>query len=108
MSLNILFDNVDGLSPILRRLEPTFIFCDADVLLPVEAICTTIGLNVKLLTVNESVEGFDSLDSLTKGTATEDDAFVYVSILATIKFLLFVNYYFFFANFTFFFQLYRN
>lgn len=71
----------DGISPILRRLEPLLIFCDADVLIDVKNICSTLALNVKLFTVNGCADGFDSIDTLMSGTDTgTDDDFVCTEI----------------------------
>ncbi|XP_031638217.1 4-coumarate--CoA ligase-like 7 [Contarinia nasturtii] len=58
-------------STILQRVRPSIIFCDADVLQTIKKITTEIGLNAKLFTVNGSVDGFDSIDSLMVATGTE-------------------------------------
>lgn len=76
----------DGAAQILQRIEPSFIFCDADVLLLVEKITVDIGLNAKLFSVNGKVKGFDSIDSLMSFTGQED-SFVYVYSL-TVSILL--------------------
>ncbi|XP_031628671.1 4-coumarate--CoA ligase-like 7 [Contarinia nasturtii] len=62
----------DGISLILQRVRPTFIFCDSDVLQTIKETTTDIGLNTKLFTVNGSLNGFDSIDSLMVETGTED------------------------------------
>lgn len=62
----------DGISTILQRVRPTFIFCDADVLETIRDINNDIGLNAKLFTVNGSADGFDSIDNLMKATGIED------------------------------------
>lgn len=71
------FTFLDGASHILQRVEPSFIFCDADVILPVQKIAHDIGLIARLFTVNNEVKGFDSIDSLIRVTGDED-SFVYV------------------------------
>lgn len=62
----------DGASHILQRVEPSFIFCDADELLSVKKIIDDIGLKAELFTVNGSVEGYDSVDDLMSATGNED------------------------------------
>lgn len=62
----------DGASHILQRVEPSFIFCDADELLSVKKIIDDIGLKAELFTVNGSVEGYDSIDDLMSATGNED------------------------------------
>lgn len=57
----------DGMAEILQRIEPSFIFCDADILPTVIQVNNEAGLNAKLFTVNENVDGYDSIDSLMVG-----------------------------------------
>lgn len=99
--------NLDGLSHILGRLEPSLIFCDADVLPKVKEVCATIGVNAKLFTVNGTEKGHDSLDVLMSGNATEDD-FVYVLIVDSAIFQC-VNYFCIYLSLKIsYFQLYGN
>lgn len=63
----------DGIAQILRRVRPSFIFCDSDVLESVNEIVTDIGLNVKLFSVDKEVNGFDAIDSLLKETGNEEE-----------------------------------
>lgn len=56
----------DGIDIILERVRPSFIFCDADVLESVKEIVDRIGFSAKFFTVNESVDGYESIDSLLK------------------------------------------
>lgn len=68
----------DGVPHILKRITPKFIFCDANVLLSVKNTINTIGLNAKLFTVNGTIDGFDSIDSLMCATGDEEN-FVYAA-----------------------------
>ena len=67
----------DGIDAILNRLTPSFIFCDADVLESVKDMIDSIGFNAKFHTVNGSVDGYESIDALTKETG-EEESFVWV------------------------------
>lgn len=67
----------DGISHILQRVRPSFIFCDRDVLESVNEISSETGLNAKIFSVNEEVHGFETIDSLMNETGKEDE-FVYV------------------------------
>lgn len=78
----------DGASHIIQRVEPSFIFCDADELLSVKQIIDDIGLSAKLFTVNGSVDGYDSIDELMSATGDED-SFVYVFVVIC-SFLIFI------------------
>lgn len=71
---NLLF--LDGVPHLLKRVKPQFIFCDANVLLSVKNTIDTIGLSAKLFTVNGTMDGFDTIDSLMSATGNED-TFVY-------------------------------
>lgn len=64
---------------LLKRVTPQFIFCDANVLLSVKNAVDAIGLNAKFFTVNGTMDGFDTIDSLMCATG-EEDKFVYVII----------------------------
>lgn len=67
----------DGICDIFQRVRPSFVFCDSDIVESIKDIIRDIGLNVKIFTVNETVDGFDSIDVLMKETGNED-SFVYV------------------------------
>lgn len=67
----------DGISVIVQRVKPSIIFCDADVLQSTKEILNDIELNAKLFTVNGSINGIESIDSLVVETGRED-TFVYV------------------------------
>ncbi|XP_031637198.1 luciferin 4-monooxygenase-like [Contarinia nasturtii] len=80
----------DGISTILQRLRPAIIFCDADVLRSIQDTIDGIGLSAKIFTVNKSVDGYDSIDSLMVATdkedsfvcATIDDAVSHIALIA--------------------------
>lgn len=63
--------HIDGASHVFRRVEPSLIFCDADILTDIEKIVNDINLSAKIFTVNGTVEGFDSIDSLMTATGHE-------------------------------------
>lgn len=53
-------------------MKPSFIFCDADVLESIKSIINDIGLEAKLFTVNGTLDGYDSIDSLIEETGDEE------------------------------------
>lgn len=67
----------DENAKILQRVDPSYIFCDADVLSAAQKIVTDAGMNAKFFTVNENVDGYDSIESLLVDDGTEED-FVWV------------------------------
>lgn len=61
---------------ILQRIDPSFIFCDADIL---PMIDNETKMKAKVFTVNENVDGYDPIGSLMAGDGDGDeDSFVCV------------------------------
>lgn len=71
-------------------MKPQFIFCDATVLLSVKSTIDSIGLNAKLFTVNGTIDGFDTIDSLMSETDNED-TLVYALKLLQNQFKIFIS-----------------
>lgn len=63
---------LDGISFILQRVRPAFIFCDADVLETINQIIVDIELDAKFFIVNGTTDGYDSIDTLMQETGEED------------------------------------
>lgn len=77
LSIKFIHFSLDEIDSLTRKVRPTFIFCDDDVLAWVAKITTDIGLNAKLFTVKGIASGYDTIDSLMAETGKES-RFVYV------------------------------
>lgn len=77
LSIKFIHFSLDEIDSLTRKVRPTFIFCDDDVLASVEKITTDIGLNAKLFSVKGIASGYDTIDSLMAETGKES-RFVYV------------------------------
>lgn len=77
LSFKFIHFSLDEFDRLTRKVRPTFIFCDDDVLAWVAKITTDIGLNAKLFTVKGIASGYESIDSLMAVTGKES-RFVYV------------------------------
>lgn len=94
---------LDGIVDIFQRIRPSFIFCDSDILDSIKDVINDIELDAKVFTVNESVDGFDSINVLMNETGNED-SFVYVINVKHQKHMLFVK----IGNILFVFQLHKD
>ncbi|KAG4074215.1 hypothetical protein HA402_015518 [Bradysia odoriphaga] len=61
----------DSFLNILERIEPKFIFCDADAVEPI--LKARLAHDTKILIVNGKVKGFDGVESLLVATRSENE-----------------------------------
>ncbi|XP_037039721.1 probable 4-coumarate--CoA ligase 3 isoform X2 [Bradysia coprophila] len=69
LDINMIED--DSFLDILERIEPKFIFCDADAVEPI--LKARLAQDTKVLIVNGKVKGFDVVESLLVSTKSENE-----------------------------------
>lgn len=82
----LLMFQTEGLVTILQRVQPIFIFCDTDVLGPVEEKAKKAGIKAIIFTVNGLVPGYDSIESLFKQSGQEHEfKYVYTNFVQILR-----------------------